>query len=177
MNRLLLTGVVSLAVLTAWLMLALSTDSTMVRASFVPSAHASNDAGRGDSARGWLDGCTDSCLYDVVIANASVGYTGYCMMAMEVKHKLYDPGDCCCHTAATIVLEVTQDDEECDCLIPMVMDHAYDSSGQSPCDYGVYRSGLFVVRSQATFYYKIWDTEAPGSCAISNSYYMDCEEP
>ena len=177
MNRFLLIGIVSLAVLTAWLTLALSTEPTMVRASFMPSAHASNDAGRGDSAGGWLDGCTDSCLYDPTVAIGSVSYEDHCKIAMEVKHKLYDPGDCCCHTAATIILEVTQEDEECDCLIPMVMDHVHDSSGQLPCDYGVYRSGLFVVRSCATFYYKIWDTEAPGSCAIADSYYMDCGEP
>jgi len=155
----------------------LGNDSSMVRVSFVAPVYADDDTD-DDPGGGGLDSCTDSCLYDATIASMLPVLPNKCKVVMEVKHKLYDPDDCCCHTAATILLEVRQVDEVCDCIIPMVMNHDYDSLGQLPCDYGVYHSCGFVVDSNDTsYYYKIYDSEDVTSCTISGSYQVDCSGP
>ena len=174
MRKSLLIGVAALAVLTLWLAFMFNGNSRLVSASFVAPAYAKDDDGGGGG--GYLDSCTDSCLFDATIASMLPVYEDHCKMVMEVKHWEYNPLQCCCHTAATIILEVTQEDEECECLIPLVMDLDYTTTNLVPCDYSVFHSGGFVVLSQATYYYKIWDVEDPTNCQVSGSYYVDCEE-
>jgi len=170
LKKSLLIGIAALAVLSLWLVILFGNDSATTNVSFTPPVYASNGGGT-------LDGCTDSCLYDATISSCLPIWEGYCKMQMEVKHKLYDPDNCCCHTAATIVLEVRQDEQPCDCSIPMVMTHDYDSVNQLPCDYGVYHSCAFVVKSDETYYYKIYDSQATSSCVVSGSYDVYCWEP
>ncbi len=175
MKKTLLIGIAALAVLSLWLVVLFGHDSPTTNVSFMPPAYAADNTDNGGG--GTLDGCTNSCLYDATISSMLPIYLDHCKMTMEVKHLEYNPLQCCCHTAATIILEVTQEDEECDCLIPMVMELDYTTSDQFPCDYGVYHSCGFVVRSLATYYYRIWDTADATSCTISGSYYVDCHEP
>jgi len=170
LKKSLLIGIAALAVLTLWLLVLFGNDSATTNVSFTPPVYASNGGGT-------LDGCTDLCLYDAAIYTALPAWPGYCKIVMEVKHKLYDPDSCCCHTAATIVLEVTQTDATCSCIIPMVMNHEYNSLGQLPCDYGVYHSCGFVVLSGYDYYYKIYDSTEATLCTTSGSYYVDCTEP
>jgi len=164
MKKSLLIGIAALAVLSLWLVFTFSRDSSVVTAALAGPAYADN-GGRG---------CTDACLYDVEVVQQIPLALDYCKIGLGVKHKSYEPDNCCCHAADHILVEIRTTQGDCDCDVPWICTKQYSVPGV-PCGYDFYTTPLFAVPDDVRFYYKFWDLAASSSCIATGNYLIDCQ--